>query len=76
MANKLQEIAEFFAQDGWCIDDSTPDHINDHFNNTWGCDAPKQPDTTPIFHGGVCIGSRQDLADGKIDPTDRSAWKP
>ena len=76
MSDKRQEIAEFFAQEGWVIDDSTPAHINDHFNKTWGADAPREPDTTPIFHGGVLVGSRQDLASGKIDPTDSSAWKP
>jgi len=76
MANKKQEINDFFANPNWCIDSSTPDYINDYFNKTWGADSPTKPDLTPIFHGGVLIGSRQDLIDGKIDPTDQSAWKP
>lgn len=31
-------------------------------------------DYTPIFWGGMYVGTRQDLKDGKIDPTDRNAW--
>jgi len=75
---KQQEIDAFFAQDGWCIDDTTPKHIEDAFyaKHYVDPDAPAEPDLTPIFHGGVCVGSRQDLKDGTIDPTDRDAWKP
>jgi len=76
MSDKKQEIADFFANPNWHIDANTPDHINDYFNKTWGCEAPVEPDLTPIFHGGVLIGSRQDLKDGLIDPTDRDKWKP
>jgi len=77
MSKLLKEIADFFAKPGWVIDNTTPQHIVDHFDNTWGVNAPRETvDNTPIFHGGVCIGSRQDLIDGKIDPTDRDAWKP
>lgn len=76
MTNVLKQIDDFFANPNWCIDKDTPDHINDHFNNTWGVNAPTEPDNTPIFHGGAIVGTRQGLIDGKIDPTDQSAWKP
>jgi hypothetical protein len=35
----------------------------------------KERDNTPIFWGGVVVGTRQDILDGKIDMSDRS-WKP
>jgi len=74
-----QEIKDFYAKPNWCVDDSTPQHIQDAFvDQDFYSDpnAPKKPDMTPIFHGGVLIGTRQDIIDGKIDPTDRDAWKP
>ena len=73
--NKRKEIEKFFANPDWCIDSSTPQYIKDHFDKTWGADAPSEPDNTLIFHGGVCVGTRQDLAEGKIDPLDRDSWK-
>ena len=76
MSDKQQEISEFFAQDNWVIDETTPEHINDHFNKTWGVDAPVEPDLTPVFWNGMLVGSREDLKDGTIDPMDSSAWKP
>ena len=76
MSDKSKEIAEFFANPDWCINKDTPDYINDYFNETWGVNAPVEPNLTPIFHMGVCVGTSQDLKDGKIDPTDHSAWKP
>ena len=75
--SKLKEILDFFAKSFWTIDESTPDYIKDYFNRTWGKDAPSGgPDTTPIFHKGIYTGTRQDIIDGNLDPTDESAWKP
>ena len=32
-------------------------------------------DYTPVFWNGMLVGTKQDIIDGKIDPTDRSAWR-
>jgi len=74
--SKKQEIADFFANDNWSINESTPEHISNHFDNTWGANSLVEPNLTPVFHMGMCVGTTQDIIDGKIDPTDSSAWKP
>ncbi len=74
--SRKKEIADFFANPNWCIDSSTPDYISDHFNKTWGCESPSKPDLTPVTWNGMIVGTRQDLIEGRIDPTDRDAWKP
>jgi len=79
MTTKEQEIKDFYAKDDWCVDESTPQHIQDAFvDQDFYADpnAAPEPDMTPIFWNGMLVGTRQDLIDGKIDPTDRDAWKP
>ena len=75
--SKQQEIKDFYAQPNWVVDDSTPKHILDAFVDQdfyQDPNSPEPPDMTPVFWNGVCVGVRDDLKTGKINPLDRDAW--
>jgi len=46
--------------------DSKEKDTNSNESNDYG--------STPVFHGGVAIGTVDDLRNGNIDPSDRS-WR-
>jgi len=61
------------------MSDTKKDILEDlveNFDKIMNEPADPERDNTPIFHGGVLVGCRQDLIDGKLDPMDRDAWKP